>query len=149
MNKYYFTNNTADREHAREVQKFIMRLVPDLILDNPFYGTDGDTPTKEIAELDAGIRTTVSNAEIVRMDQKKILDSVGIVAYVTRYSWGSPCECYFAHEMLGKPVYIIVPEGSGVDAAHPWVQECSTQVFTSVMDFVKFAKANLIAQKAS
>jgi hypothetical protein len=149
MEKYYFTNNLADRAKAREVQKLLMFLVPGLVLDNPFYGLDGDTPSREIAELDAGHPTSVSAKEIVDTDENKIANSAGIIAYATRYSWGSTCECYLAYKFLSKPVYIIVPPGSTVDPKHFWVTERSTKVFTSVTEFIQFAKENLVPQKVA
>jgi hypothetical protein len=147
MKTFYFTNQLADRHEAQVIEVLIEKSTG-IRLDNPFYGDDGK-PTVEIAQLDAGQPVTVENSTIVRMDLKKIIDSDGIIAYLTRYSFGSPCEIALAHEMWGKPVYIIVPEHSQVSADHPWVQELSTKVFRSVEEFVMFAKNNLVEKEAA
>ncbi len=149
MDKYYFTNNFMDRHEALEVQKRIMFLVPGLILDNPFYGTDGNTPSREIAEVDAGLNTTVPAKEVVDTDENKIANSAGVIAYATRYSHGSSCEIYLSYKVLSKPTYVIIPPHSKVDPNHFWITERSTKVFTSVTEFIEFAKENLVPQKAA
>lgn len=141
MKTFYFTNQLINRHNARTVEVLIEEATG-LRLDNPFYGDDG-TPTLEIAQLDAGQKCTIENPTIVRMDLKKIIDSDGIIAYLTHRSFGSPCEIALAHEMWGKPVYAIVPAGSEVDPNHPWVQELTNKVFRSVEEFIAYSKENI------
>jgi len=140
--KYYFTNGTAERVRAREVQLLIEKATG-LVLANPFYNHAG-TPTKEIQQLDKGLPTDVSPAEIVENDKKMIRESAGIIAYITdKASFGSAMEIFYAHDVLGKPVYTICL--SEKLRRHPWLRQYSNEVFDCVDSFLKFAYKRLVA----
>ena len=139
MKTFYFTNQVVDRHEARIVEVAIERATG-LILDNPFYLHDG-TPTKEIEQLDAGEKVTISDSQIVADDMKKIRESDGIVAYMKSYSLGSPMELFYAHEILGKPVYVICVNERM--RTHPWLRYCTNKVFNNAREFVQFAKESL------
>lgn len=138
--KFYFTNPTADRVRAREVQLLIEKSTG-LTLDNPFYNNAG-TPTKEIQQLDKGLPVSISEDEIVAADLRKIQDSVGVIAYVTgKASFGSPMEIFYARGVLGKPVYTICYDEKL--RKHPWLKYYSTNIFNSVESFLTFASQKL------
>ena len=140
MVKAYYTNQLSNRHEARVIQEAIHAAIGDKIeLVNPFYTKEG-LPTKEIAQLDAGEKVTVSDAEIVAVDMKMIRETDGIVAYMKQYSLGSPMEIFYAHEILGKPVYVIcVNEGM---RTHPWLSHCTNKIFASHIEFINFVKEN-------
>lgn len=136
---FYWTNQLSDRHEARVIEELIEKHTG-LILDNPFYGHDG-TPTKEIEQLDNGEPVTISDAEIVAVDMKKIREADGIIAYMKSYSLGSPMEVFYAHEILGKPVYVICVNDSMRN--HPWLRYCTNRIFNNPREFIRFAKENL------
>ena len=141
-NKYYWTNPTADRHKAREIQLYIESQV-DLILVSPFYTKDG-IPTKEIKQLDNKEIVTVSSAEIVAIDKKLIRDCDGVVGWVSdKTSWGSVMEFIWAYEVACKPVYIIFQDTHNL-IRHPWASEHSTRMFGTIEGFIAFAKENLV-----
>ena len=135
----YFTNQTNDRHNAREVQLKIESSLPGLILINPFYDCHGD-PNKEIRRLDGGEQSDVTPAEIVGIDEKKIMEADGIVAYISvnELTFGCPMEMYYCKRMLGKPVYTISPLERARN--HPWVLFYSNKVFSTVYEFIAYMK---------
>ena len=150
MKTFYFTNPTDDRHKAKEIRKQIEKAV-NIQLLNPFYDHVGN-PTKEIAALDKGKPVSVSDSEIVHSDLKMIRDSDGVIAYITnKSSWGSIQECFVAHYMFGKTVYIIFDpktqskcEQCGIknpnNPKHPWAKANSTRVFGNLEGFIAYAK---------
>ena len=149
MKSYYFTNPTADRHKAREIQLLIEKETG-LNLINPFYGPDG-TPTQEIKQLDNGEKTTVKSPEIVAVDMKMIRESDGIIGWISdRTSWGSIQEAFYCHHVLAKPVYLIFdPDCRNRinNPDHPWAIESSTRIFGTVQGFVQFAKEKLAVKE--
>jgi len=144
---FYYTNPTKDRHKARELQLRIEKELAGIVeLDNPFYNRAG-TPTKEIAQLDKGVKAEISAGEIIYNDLKKIRDSEGVLAWVTgTTSWGSISETFYSSYVLGKPTYIIFDphtRNNINNPEHPWPKGNSTKVFGSVEAFVEFAKARL------
>ncbi len=139
MKTFYYTNQLSDRHEARVIETQIEKSTG-LILDNPFYLADG-TPTKEIEQLDNGQEVTVTDAEIVAVDLKKIKESDGIVAYMKSYSLGSPMEIFYCHEILGKPVYVVCVNERM--RQHPWLKFCTNRIFDNARDFIKFVNEEL------
>jgi hypothetical protein len=151
MKSFYFTNPTADRHKAREIQLQIEKQTG-LSLINPFYGADG-SPTEEIRQLDNGEPTTVRSPEIVAVDMKMIRDSDGIVGWISdRTSWGSIQEAFYCHQVLAKPVYLIFDPDTRSrinNPQHPWAIESSTRIFGNVEGFIAYAKEKLSEPKAA
>ncbi len=134
--KFYFTNQTIERHDSRVVELKIEEQTG-LELENPFY--DGDA--KEVKSLDAGQPSNLSDAEIVAMDLKKIRESDGVIAFITRadiLSIGSWMEVFYCHHILGKPMYLISPLERV--RTHPWAAHYSTKVFSNPYEFIKFAQ---------
>lgn len=130
--KLYFTNQTADRHYAREVELKIEKATG-IELDNPFY--DGDS--KEVKQLDATGTSDLSAAEIVAVDLKKIRESDGILALYTHdRNIGSSMEVAIASFMWGLPVYIITQHKHIKN--HPWVQYFGIDVFDNAYEFINW-----------
>lgn len=141
--RLYYTNATADRHKAREIQLKI-EAETGLELVNPFYNCNGD-PTEEIKQLDSGVQPTVSWSEIVATDKKMIRECDGIVAFISsKSSFGSAMEIFYCHDTLGKPVYSICLDSN--TRQHPWLLEFSNKMFGTIEGFVQFAKEKLVSQ---
>lgn len=141
--KLYFTNQTADRKNAREIELKI-ETATGLILDNPFY--DGDA--KEVKELDATGKSNMSADEICGRDLKRIRDAEGLLAYMTiDRNIGSVMEIAICAFSWGKPVYVIaVPEHI---RKHPWIVHFATEIFSNHYEFIKWylEKHNKVVQR--
>ena len=134
MIKFYFTNQTVDRQLAREKELRIERETG-LVLDNPFY--DGDA--KEVKALDATGTSNLTCDEIVGRDLKRIKDSHGLIALMTNdKDIGSCMEIAIASLMWGRPVYTIALNKNALN--HPWIHYFSDRVFANEYAFIKFAK---------
>lgn len=130
--RFYFTNQTCDRQLARDIELKIEDATG-LELENPFY--DGDS--KEVVELDAGKPTSITADEIVGMDLRKIRDTSGIVALFTAdRNIGSSMEIAIGSYAWGKPVYVIATEEHLY--SHPWIVYFATKRFRSAEEFIKF-----------
>jgi len=142
--KFYFTNPTDGRHVAKEVERKILASL-NIKLENPFYDEYG-VPTPEIAELDKGKRTSVSDNEIVDCDLEKIDKTDGLIAWITKdTSWGSVQECFYSSRVVRKPTYIIFHEPDLsktklMNNKHPWARRNSTRVFVGVDNFIAFGK---------
>jgi len=136
--KFYFTNQTSDRKHAREIELKIEQATG-LELENPFY----DGAAKEVKQLDATGKSDLSPDEIVGADLRKIRERDGLVALITHVqNIGSMMEIAICAMCWGKPVYTITT--LPWVASHPWIKHFSTQVFKTHYEFIKYAKENLI-----
>lgn len=141
MKTFYYTNQLSNRHEARVIEEAVGLHLKGIVKTvNPFYHEDG-SPKPEIAQLDAGEAVTISDAEIVAVDMKLIRESDGILAYMKSYSLGSPMELFYAHEILGKPVYVICPNVSM--RTHPWLRYCTNKIFNNHKEFIAWAKENL------
>lgn len=131
----YFTNQTADRHKAREIEVKIEKATG-LILDNPFYEHDG-TPTKEIKVMDAGEKPDMSDAEIVAADLKKIKEADALLAYFSiDRNIGSAMEVAIASFAWGKPVFVIADLPNALN--HPWIKYFANQVFATPYEFIQW-----------
>lgn len=156
MKKFYFTNPTDDRHRSKEVQNRIEKELKGIIeLVNPFYDCAGN-PTTEIASLDKGEVSKVSDGEIVHSDMKLIRDVDGVVGFITnKTSWGSIQECFGSHYMFGKLTFIIFDPKTSLqklgncehcgtknpnNIKHPWPRANSTCLYDSVEAFIKNMK---------
>lgn len=136
--KFYFTNQTADRQNAREVELKIERNTG-LILENPFY--DGDA--KEVRELDATGKSDLHESEIVGTDLKKIRESDGIIWYFSKpeeIHIGSSMEAAICAFSWGKPVYLISEHEKIRN--HPWVKYFGIKSFATPYEFIQYANVN-------
>lgn len=135
LKSFYWTNQLIDRTAARE-QELKIKDNCKLVTVNPFYADDG-TPTKEIAQIDAGQKTTVSPEEIVGRDLKLIKDCDGLIAYLSSdKNMGSCMEIAIASCMWSKPVYVIATQDHL--ASHPWVVYFANKVFRSSFEFIQW-----------
>lgn len=131
--KFYFTNQTVDRKHAREIELKIEQQTG-LQLENPFY--DGEA--KEVRSLDSTGTSDMSPDEICGVDLRKIRDCEGIVALMTSdRDIGSCMEIAICSFAWGKPVYIIAPNANAYN--HPWIQYFATALFENHYGFIKYA----------
>jgi len=138
MMKLYFTNQTIDRQKARE-QELKIEEATGIELENPFY--DGEA--KEVKSLDSTGTTDLSADEIVGMDLRKIREADGLLAYMSNdRDIGSCMEIAIAAHSWGKPVYIISPSEAHID--HPWIKYFAIRVFKSSYEFIKYAKEHLV-----
>lgn len=136
--KFYFTNQTCDRQYAREQELKIERETG-LELENPFY--DGEA--KEIVDLDAGRTVSISADEIVGMDLRKIRDSRGIVALMSSSKdIGSCMEIAIGAHSWGKPVFVIAEYDGAYN--HPWIQYFATKIFRNADQFIAFANSKMM-----
>lgn len=138
MKSYYFSHQTCERHEGKIVSK---RLAEELNLEiiNPFYDKHG-VPTREIECLDQGRKLEeigISTAEIVGVDERKVRQSDGIIAYLSRdsFTFGCPVEIYIS-AMIGKPVYTISPLIK--IRKHPFVVHYSNKIFTTVTEFIEW-----------
>ena len=130
--KLYFTNQTIDRQHAREIELKIEQATG-IELDNPFY--DGDA--KEVRSLDSTGKSNMTADEICGRDLKRIRDSEGLLALMTHdRNIGSCMEIAICGHSWGKPVYVIAPIEH--IRMHPWIIHFATHIFENHYEFVKW-----------
>lgn len=133
--RFYFTNQTADMDNAREMELKIEEATG-LELENPFF--DGDQ--RELKQLKSTGKTNLSADEIVAMDEKKIREREGIIAFMSHdKNIGSSMEIVLAAKM-GKAVYTIATLEH--IRKHPWIIHFSNKVFKNVYEFIKYAQEN-------
>jgi len=130
---FYFTNQTCDRQSAREIELKIEDATG-LELRNPFY----DDEAKEVRELDATGKSDLTADEICGADLRKIREQDMVLALMTSdKDIGSCMEIAIAAHSWGKTVYVIAMTENHV--THPWIKYFAAEVFASPYEFIKYA----------
>ena len=142
MTTLYLAHNFNTRKLIRKWELKIEGKY-NLVLDSPFY--DNPCRAEEMKILDSmrdGSREqrnylSKRNAKnIVEDDLDKIRKSDGILAFANDTRIGTPMEIFFASRILKIPVYVITKKYS----EHPWVKYFATRIFSSRLEFEKYAK---------
>jgi len=136
----YLAHNFLTRKKVRKWELRIEKKY-NVNLDNPFY--DNPARAEEMLILDSYVDcsrkqrsylSTRSSYSIVEDDLEKIRKSDGIVAILNDVRIGTPMEVFYASRVLRLPVYVVTRKY----AAHPWVVELATKIFTNKKELERY-----------